>query len=200
MPAQAALPQTLNPDDGPAPAPGPSPQELLLAELVSEGMGEGQTRVAVRDHYDMAVYQLANLRHVLPSEKILPSRGGWLYKAVTTGYGPTKGYQQFLETQKAEQKRREAQARDQAAHQARIEAERVSFDAVEQELTPEEEAALRQRARNCVHPDFRKRGEAKCANMIEVNYKALLAGEERKEYKFWPAPGSDDGGGNEGEG
>ena len=163
-----------------------SPQEILIAELVSEGMGKGQAKEAVRCHYDVAIYQLENLRHALQSDKILPSRGGWLYKAITTGYGPTKGHQQFLEAQKAEHERRKVLARDEAARQARIESERISFDEFKANLSPEEDAVLRQRARNCVHPDWRKRGEAKCALMVTENYKSLLKGEERMEYALWP--------------
>ncbi len=184
-----------------------SPQEILLQELVSEGMGEGQAKMAVRDHYDMAVYQLANLRHALPGEKILPSNGGWLHLAVNRPYGPTKGYQQFLEVQKAEEKRQAATAKRQAAtaereaeRLARNEVERVLFDEAEAELSCEEFAVLRQRARNCVPPELRQvSSAAKCTAMVQTNFEALLRGEKRKEYSFWAVPGLEDGGGDEGE-
>ncbi len=183
--AQVASPPALNPDSGSSPAPDPSPPEMLLAELVSEGLGEGHARMAVRDHYAAAVMQLANLRHALPGEKILPSRGGWLHLAITRGYGHTKGYAQYLSEQKAAEQRRAAQARREADRLARMEAERVNFDAIANDLTPEEDAALRQKARNCVPPEYRKGGEVRCAKLVQANYEMLLRGEGKKEYGFW---------------
>ena len=185
MLAQVASPPALNPDCGPSPAPDPSPQELLLTELVSEGMGEGQARKAVAKSYDAAAMQLANLRHALPGEKILPSRGGWLHLAITRGYGHTKGYAKHLEEQKAAEQRRVAQERREAERLTRIEAERVDFDSIANDLTPDEDAALRQKARNCVPPLYR---EGRCDKMIQTNYEALLRGEKKKEYSVWEVP------------
>ena len=168
-----------------------SPKETLLAELILEGMGAAKAREAVCNRYEIAMMQLANLRHALPTEKILPSRGGWLYKAITTDYGPTKGYQQFLNIQKAEGGRRAAQAKGEAEHQAQIEAERAAYEQAESSLSAEQLADLRQRARNCVHPDFRKNGEARCVRMVQVNYQKLLRGERVSEYALWPLKNSE---------
>ncbi len=171
------------------PAPVSLSQEALLKELISEGMGEARAKAAVRDRYDAAVMQLENLRRALPTEVLKPSsRGAWLNVAIRDGYGPTKGYTKHLAAQKAEQERQEVLAREEAARQAQNESERILFDEFEANLSETEYAALRQRARNCVHPDWRKRGEAKCALMIAENYKSLLRGDEITEHCFWAVP------------
>ena len=108
--------------------------------------------------------------------------------AIRDGYGQTKGYTKHLAVQKAEQERRETLARAEAARQNQVESECIFFDEFEANLSEEEYAALRQRARNCVHPDWRKRGEAKCALMVAENYKSLLRGDEITEHCFWAVP------------
>ena len=166
----------------------PSPQELLVTELVSEGMGLTQARRAVAEKYDAAAMQLDNLLHALPTEKLIPDdRGKWLYVAIKDGYGPTKGYARFLEEQGTKQRRREAQEKRDAAQRVKNEAERILFD--ELDLTEEEKAALRQKARNCVPPIFRNDNNPMTRDMIKNNYEALVLGKEVKDYGVWPVPG-----------
>jgi hypothetical protein len=168
---------------GAAPEPDPNLQDALVQELIAEGMGEKQAHSAARDRYDVAVEQLANLRHALPTEAIKPSRGGWLYLAIKDGYDPTKGHEKWLRAEKARL------ARTASSGRAKPESAKRQSDApAAQPLSPDQIAALLQQARNCVHPDFRALGEAKCERMVAQNYNRLRAGDQLEEHGAWPEP------------
>ena len=165
----------------------PATQEMLLKELVTEGMGVGQAQKAVANHFEAAAMQLENLRYALPEEVLRPAnRGAWLHVAITDGYGPTKGYARHLAGKEATVKRQAASERREAAQQAESEAKR----AVELELTPDETASLNQKARNRVRPELRRRSEIRNAALIRANYEKLLAREKIVEFAAWSVPGA----------
>ncbi len=175
----------------------PSPEDRLFEALAAEGMGEAQARQAASENFPKAEYQLANLRYALPDEKLIPAdRGKWLFVAIRNGYGPTKGYQQHLDAERKAQEAAAGRAAAQARQATRLEAESAkptTLLSTEERLAllpPEEQASLRQRARNAMPTNMRLRraNEAKNSGrekMVDRFLRRLLDGVEVEDHGEW---------------
>ncbi|MGI4791665.1 MAG: hypothetical protein ACRYFS_22815 [Janthinobacterium lividum] len=196
LPAPPAPPMVLS--EVPAPQAPAAPQKAqeasarnatdpcvidLVTQLRGEGMGKAQAETLALTEYEECHKQLENLRDALPTEQLKPSRGGWIFGAITQGYGPTKGHEAKLKQEAKKQAARVKMEAKWAEQDAKAAKPMAILAEVTNSLTAEEEAELRQRARNCVHPDFRKRKSSD--RLIEQNYLALVRGEKIKEYCVW---------------